>query len=248
LLDWDDWEMDALLFKFGKKAPIEQFRAGLLYLNTQKYFAQSEADAVLRTDVHEGLGFIHQPGIITSLVFSFGDKKVEMAPRLTGPFRGGRIENQCNLFCMYALTEIEAGQPVIDPRVCRFGDSYTIISKTHEFLDRVNAAAKKAGLEATWDLVEYPDFKTYSGDVSAFQKSSDYAYQREFRIAVYPGATGPIQLQVGSLEDITTPILLLEDITTSLQIVRNNPRAEALKDGKRRSRQTHDARRKNYGR
>jgi hypothetical protein len=212
-------EMDALLFKFGERSHIEQFRAGLLYMNIQKYFAKREGDDALRTDRDEGVEFVHQPAVIQSLVLSYGDTKIDLAPYLTGPFKGGRIKNKCNLFCMYSLPGTEPGHPVIDPRNLGFGDSYTIVTNTQGFLDRVSAAAENAGLDVGWDLVEYLDFKTYSGDISPFQKSSGYAFQREFRIAVYPGSTEPIQLQVGNLEDITTPILSLGDITKSLQIV-----------------------------
>ncbi len=223
--------MNACLFKFGQRPHIEQFRSGMLYMNTQKYFAEREDDAGLRTDPDEGLGFIHQPCVIQSLVVSWDDKQVDLAPHLTGALKGRRTDNQCNLFCMFNLTRIESDRPVIDPRNHGFGDSYIVVTNTQEFIDRVNRAAKTAGLDVECNLIEYVDIKSYSGEISPFQKSSEYAFQQEFRIAVYPGSTAPIHLQVGNLEDITSPVMPVSEIT-SLQAFCNEeppPLSEELR-------------------
>jgi len=121
--------MDAVLLKIGKRSHIEQLRSGLLYMNTQRYFAECEADDNLRSDPDEGLAFIHQPTVVRSLILSYNNKEADLSPYLTGPFKGGRSENQCNLFCMYSLTEFSSERPIIDPRTVS-SEIRTLLSNT----------------------------------------------------------------------------------------------------------------------
>ena len=55
-----------VLFKFGERTHLEEFRKGILHMNPQRYFSKLENDCV-RTDRFEGFDQIHQPKDVTSL-------------------------------------------------------------------------------------------------------------------------------------------------------------------------------------
>lgn len=190
-------------------------------MNTQRYFAELEDDCGLRADPYETIEFIHQPSMIKSIIIKDNatGREIVLSPKqLRGPFTGGRIGNRCNLFCMYGICEMAPGKLSVDPRNLKFGDSYVFVTNVQEFLNRVDKASEDAGLAVSWNLVEYYNPKKYSGDVGPFHKSSVFEYQREFRIAVHPGSADPIRLNVGSLEDITGPILPLAEINTAVSV------------------------------
>jgi hypothetical protein len=62
-------------------------------------------------------------------------------------------------------------------------------------------------------MVEYVDDREYHGKMGIFKKSSYFAYQSEFRIALKPGTGSPYCLQVGDLADIscTGPLATLNE-------------------------------------
>jgi hypothetical protein len=49
------------LFKFGRREHLQQFREGLLYMNSSAYFAVLESDDEVRSDPLEGTSRIIQP-------------------------------------------------------------------------------------------------------------------------------------------------------------------------------------------
>ncbi len=63
----DDEVQWVVLLKYGKREHLEEFRAdGLLYMNSEDYFARLEND-VVRADRFEGTDEIHQPSAIKEL-------------------------------------------------------------------------------------------------------------------------------------------------------------------------------------
>jgi hypothetical protein len=51
---------EVMLIKFGKKCDMEEFRKGVLYMNTLKYFEAIEEKCELRSDKDEGLTAVYQ--------------------------------------------------------------------------------------------------------------------------------------------------------------------------------------------
>jgi hypothetical protein len=72
--------------------------------------------------------------------------------------------------------------------------------------------------ECEWRLVEYYDAETYSGETGPFRKPCTFAYQKEFRFIVQPGSSSPINLEIGSLADITSEVLPLTDINRLIDL------------------------------
>jgi hypothetical protein len=199
-----------ILFKFGKREHLQQFREGLLYMNTSAHFAVLEADAP-RSDPLEGTTHIIQPRDIRSMTLevpALNLKTIILPTDLASAITSADEKDACNIFCMFAVKYPVMGAfgPDADPRNYQFGDSFVVVMNTFEFLNRVQIGASVAGLRRRTALVKYNDPKAYSGDTGPFWKSSNFAYQNEFRIIVTPTSTHVIELLIGDIHDITSPI------------------------------------------
>lgn len=210
-----DHNRQVVLFRFSKRQYLEEFRRdGLVYMNTLRYFSTLESDSV-RGDRFEDTDEIHQPSNVrhlritdnkTGRVITFGPNAI-VGPLLIGLGR----RPVCNVFCMFAITD-PTKVPLVDERAFEFGDSFVVILNTQEFINRIRAAAERSGLGYSYRLVEYYDETGYSGETGPFRKPARFAYQQEFRFLIEPGSRQPIALDVGSLEDITTPLYPLAEI------------------------------------
>jgi hypothetical protein len=211
-----------VLFKFGEKAHLEDFRTtGNLYMNTQAYFTGVENDA-LRHDPFEGYDEIHQPKDIRTFTITndeTGETTVFKSENFAGPIKINFGRQSYSLFCMHGLDTIpNEGADLVDQRNLQFGNSFIVVLNNQEFLNRVGRATSALGIESSWAPVEYYDVETHSGETGPFRKPSAFGFQREFRIAIYPGSTGPVRLPVGDLTDITTPIFSLADINKIVKL------------------------------
>ena len=191
------------LFKFGSREHIESFAHGTLYMNTLQYFENLEADedGDLRSDPFEGVGsLLFGKGAILSVKIG---QDFQPVGGFLGPVRWrptGGIK--ASIFCMYALRPPQSAT-IIDERNLRFGDTFAVLTDGDEFLRRVKAAAKSAGHNLEYRLVEYFDEQTHQGEVGIFRKRTVFSYQSELRIALIPGVDEPYRFAVGDLSDIT---------------------------------------------
>ena len=209
-----------VLFKFGEREHLEQLRnEGLLFMNTQSYFADLKADGI-RADKFEGTSRIIQPSLTRDLTFtgpvSIRDGKVQFAEvtipssDLAGPTSISLDKFSCNVYCMYALTE-PASPPLADAQVQGFGDSFVLVLNTQKFLERVRSAAK-ANYHFEYGLVEYYDADAHSGETGPFRKRAVFSWQREFRLIIRPVSPQPVRLAVGNLSDIMSTVHPLHEI------------------------------------
>ena len=201
--------------KFGKREHLEDFRTGTLFMNNQTYFSTLESDLV-RGDPFEGTDQIHQPKDILELRITNAGSREQLVFRthdLAGPVKLNFGKQSYNLFCMYAVTLCEITKPIhVDERNFAFGDSFSVVVNTPKLFGRRSYALGTLGYGSDAKLVQYFDENEYSGDTGPFNKSSKFDYQREFRLAIYPGRVGPLRLSIGDLTDITTPIYPLAKI------------------------------------
>jgi len=205
----------AIAMRFSKKEYLEGFRKGELFTRPLEQFAKIERRDAQRYDRFEGSEQIVQPKDVKHLTIRdnvTGKEIIATAADLAGPvmISTGR-EVDCNVFCMFSVTQ-PVPKPFCDPRNFDFGGSFVIVTDTQQFLNRVKAACDRAGLGFRCGLVGYFDEDEYTGKTGPFSKPKAFAHQREFRIAIQPGSKDVFRLDVGSLEDITTPIHPLSDI------------------------------------
>ena len=117
---------------------------------------------------------------------------------------------------MFAMTE--PATPLVDERNLQFDDSFVVILHTASFLDRMCSAAASQGFYYEPGRVQYYDPTNYSGVTGPFRKPATLSYQNEFRFIVRPGSSSPINLEIGSLADITSEALLSSDINQRIEL------------------------------
>jgi hypothetical protein len=217
-----------LLLKLGQREHMEQFRKGLLYMNTLKYFRDLESDPA-RADRYEGVTHIFQPKdiIITLSAPGFGEIEIDSKDLAAATTVSMNSELCCNLFCLHAITAPVNGT-LFPPEHEWFGDSMVLVLNTQEFLNRVVAAAKAQNLSGKSKLVEYFDDEAYTGKLNRFWKSKRFAHQREHRIAIDSPGKDPFVLDIGDLTDITSEVLQFCDADNILKFSEDDARAAAL--------------------
>lgn len=111
----------------------------------------------------------------------------------------------CNLLCCNRLNYIQTKDTVgwyVNDGMDDFGDYVVIIKNPDEFQRRLINAASQLEYRCLCQGVDYSDTIDSSRDV--FHKSSDFAYQNEWRAALYRGipTSEPCELYVGPISDI----------------------------------------------
>lgn len=205
------------LCKFGGLEHLEDFRNGNLHMNSTKYFSNLNKTDIVRSDKYEDTDKMFQPKDILSL-----DIKVDInditknitipSKDFVGPITIG-FGNIYNTFCMYIVKmkvpsnfEEIINLSRLDNRNYKFGNSCIFILNPQEFINRILSAAEKQNLNVSMNKIKYIDNKSYSGDIGLFRKIKKFKYQKEYRIAVYPGKLDAITLSIGDLTDITSNV------------------------------------------
>jgi hypothetical protein len=221
--------MMLILFKFGAPEHLRLFREqGLLYMKSLRYFAEKEANSA-RNDKFEGTSNIIQPWDVGEFVIEHPlvGKHVVDPSELAGPV-SLRLDRDAslNVFCMFAVTEPQ--ESLSHRENLEFGSSFVLVRNTQEFLDRVAKTAKMEGLQVTAGMVKYFDEHKYSGRIGPFLKPSRFGHQREFRLVASPGIPDVRELIIGSIEDITTPVLPLAEIDSIVDFTPASAQAAGL--------------------
>ncbi len=111
--------------KFGEKAHIQEFRGGLLYMNSLATFSQLESD-IARGDCFEGSTTTIQPKhaeiVFDASKMGFGMLAVNPL-ELAGPVRIGLQRTaSCNICCVFAITKPTDGE-LVSSKILPFGDT-----------------------------------------------------------------------------------------------------------------------------
>ena len=210
-----------ILFKFGHCDHLQQLRMhGLLHAKPQRYFQELESDPQ-RGDRTETTDHVFQASEVTKLTITS-----EHPPRNFGitsdhfrsPLRMSVKGERCNIYCMFSITQ--PTNPLLDERNLAGGgwESFVAIFNTQIFLDRVSLAASSRRLRCEYGLVDYYDPESYSGETGPFRKPSTFAHQKEFRFIFQPGSESPINLEIGSLVDITSKVLPSSDFNRLIEL------------------------------
>lgn len=111
----------------------------------------------------------------------------------------------CNLLCCNRLNYTENNKTIgwySNDDMSKFGDYVVIIKDPDEFQRRLVDAATALNYSCLCQPVEYCN--DVSPDRDVFDKSTDFAYQNEWRAALYRGLSicEPIELHIGPIDDI----------------------------------------------
>jgi hypothetical protein len=217
-----------LLLKMGQRDHMEQFRRGLLYMNTLNYFRGLDGDRA-RADRFEGATHIFQPQdvIIRLSAPGFGEVVIGKEDLAAATTLSMNAELCCNIFCLHAITKPINGT-LFSAEHEWFGDSIVLVLNTQEFMKRVLAACKTRNLVVRGSLVDYYDDESYTGKLDRFRKPKRFAHQREYRIAVGSSGRDPLVLDIGDSTDITSEVVPFSDANGVFKFSEDDARAAAL--------------------
>lgn len=180
---------DSLLLRYlEEKSFVDMFMEGHIRLNSLGFF-WGEHDEVTKDgqiDTSEGL------------VCKIGAKSVADCKRADG-------YQFCNLLCCHKLDYVTNGDTIgwyTNEYMNCFGDYVVIIKNKDEFQHRLIKAASQEGYKCGCNSVNYDD--RIEEDRDCFDKPREYAYQNEWRAALFRGVTDrqACVLDIGNIGDI----------------------------------------------
>lgn len=87
-------------------------------------------------------------------------------------------------------------------RVKEFGTHFVIIKDVATFLDLVCKEIENRNISYKTRIVKYYEKEKINGEITLFDKSTKYEYQKEFRVIMDTNGVKPIALKIGNLSAI----------------------------------------------
>jgi len=130
-------------------------------------------------------------------------KEIELNPKKFH-LREFLTEIKGNLYSMYSIKspDVIDSNYKIDQRVKEFGTHFVIIKNVVKFLDLICEEIEKQNISYRAKIVSYYEKEKINGEITLFDKSTEYEYQKEFRIVLYTNEIKPIALKIGNLSEI----------------------------------------------
>lgn len=222
--------MNKGLFKFFSCEEYrDDFLKGHLYFNSLNFFKKHEESEVPGQNDYYECCSIHQPDSV----------KITLGNLHLTDF-AGPISISCNhdlltsnIICFSTIRDDlyyncksfeEAKQNILFPKeLLNYGRYAVAIPQGHLFIERFKTAALKGGFFFCHAPVNYYDFSKDNISCKypeiAFQKRSEFSYQREYRFLLQKTneEDKPVILEVGDLSDITM-VVKSADINKMLDI------------------------------
>jgi hypothetical protein len=210
--------------KIGKEEHIDQLqKEGLLYCNTVKYFRKIESENnKLRKDTTEGATSSVK---IDWMKLFLHNKELPIKITTARLHTFDEVRDLKHLYCLYAITpELATGMPFIDDRNVDFGDTGLIILKPPEFIKRIRKAINRK-YKFDFSPVQYYSLDKDHEKLTVFHKQEFYSYQREFRFLFYFQSNEPLEIKIGSIEDISVKMEAnkLNDLLLVKEKILENP-------------------------
>lgn len=207
------------LIKLGEYEHMRQlYEEGHLFFNTFKLFKEMDKAADGRGDENEYVS-AHYAGEKISYIpidaIPLDDPNKKFTANGGTDLKAVTLDfgNDKRFTHLYSLSSIDINWAlqhdlIIDEKNFAPKKDYAVfIYNFDEFVNRVENKIKELpDYDYEFKPIEYVDKDTYFGEMGAFRKFNDYAYQSEYRIANYfkGDATQPKSLYIGSLEGIAT--------------------------------------------
>ena len=194
-----------VFLKFGKEEHLQQLvTEGEIFCNTFSYFKKKEQNSQ-RYDQDEFIDLYHQKEDVKGIIIN--GRKFQPA----GPVKltTGEVP-YTHIFCLTAIRidDLRDGDALYSEKSWEDfpGDHIVLIFNPAEFIHRLKSEIVRQGLRCEWRPIEYVDPQSYSGAMGPFKKLNDFAWQQEYRIAVYHPEefeeNRAVSLKLGALTDI----------------------------------------------
>ena len=189
------------LLKFGQKQDMENlFNKGEVYMNTIKIFQELDKPGV--GDKLEGTFEItnFREGKLTLEIpdnpITLNPKKIQLRKKLKGHIG--------NIYSTYALSDELLKRKAIhriDKRMLEFGPHCVIVKDVGKFISLVLEKLHEKDFLNSHNLVKYYDYNRNNHDLSLFNKSHIFSYQKEHRIIANTNIDEPIKFEIGSMHE-----------------------------------------------
>jgi len=208
------------LMKIGTRENIlDSYRNNYLYFNTVAHFRSLENSPIGRHDQHEGDLLIKQVVKLTLEKEGIKYNFHEIFKKFSAQYHESLVKVPGNIcsFCLFTLTK-EKNEFTIDSRLKEFGDTALVITNFSKFIKVVNSSITQLKFGYERKKVEYYNPKTYTGDLSFFQKDNSFQYQNEYRILIKSSGDNPIKLSVPNLNKVSSILDFVSLKTLILEI------------------------------
>jgi hypothetical protein len=216
-------EQPFFFFKFGSEENItDLFENGTIFFNTIDYFQRLERQGA-RGDNYEGTTKItnHKSDKL-KFIITIPETEKEIPFKLSKfhlrEFLKDITGNIYSLYCLRHQDAFEIDDFKIDPRVKEFGTHFIIIKKPEKFINLICNELDKNKFDYQIKQVEYYEKEKINGEISLFHKTTEFEYQKEFRIVLFNNEIKPKIIQIGSLKDYAEVFKV--DIIDTMKIVR----------------------------
>ena len=194
-----NWTISTFL-KFGSERNIRDlFENGTIYINTIDFFRKVE-DKELRGDKYEGAS-----RIVNSLPGTFRIPGIDREFKYQKVHYTESFETILgNIYSLYCISSKGFPNPLdfqLDSKNLRFGTHCLMIKNNVYFLEAIEEGLTREGYKFWHGFVDYYDKENISKNLSPFEKSLEFEYQKEFRFYVENDKVEPIKIQIGSLQD-----------------------------------------------
>ena len=167
----------------------------LIYLNTVKYFRENESEDFLRGDFAEGS--LWTP-LLNFRIPSLMDSKLKI--------KNARITGDSDITHIYSMYMFDNDHwfenKKVSDQILKLG-SHALIINPKEFVDRVILSCLEP---INYGFVKYYKPQLIPQRIDEFSKREEYKYQNEFRFVVKSKSLLPLQIMIGSLKNIATPV------------------------------------------
>lgn len=230
------------LIKFGTYEYMKAFyEKGEMYFNTFRFFKDLEANGDGRADKNE-YSSVHysNEGLINCSLKIFPEGHKEQAIELNKKnglvsftLDFGNDKDYSHLYSMSSIdiNEVVENDLIINPKNFAPTKDYAVVIYDIEaFLSKFqNVMNKKYRCNYKCKHVQYVDKNSYSGEMGAFRKFSDFSYQNEYRVAVNFKTNTPQKIYLGSLEEIASkPMNKKEFYNMDIKIEHRDKNGEIL--------------------
>ena len=190
--------------RFGETKFLEQLvDLGSIRMWPLGHFANQENDGV-RGDPFEGIDGNYQPNDVTRWTVSAPGRTFDLTP--SGPIRYSLGHTpRLNVLCVALIYPPVEGDLVV-PDGRGFGDGFVLFLDPDRFVDRLSTALQSHGQILEHGPVEYVDPCSHSGEWGPFRKPLGYSQQAEYRFVARPGTGQALDLELGPLHEIVSPV------------------------------------------
>lgn len=191
--------------KFGQREHIRDLlENGHLFINHSTFFKKKDSE-FRRFDINEGRQSIKHYKDMTFEFRAEGESTWKKLFSPTGKFETWTDLESYHLYCLYNISIEDAKAKEyypLDPEIKKMGDAYLLIQKPRIFVERLLNALQSEGFKVFYGQVNYYDESIDQTDLGFFAKTKEYGYQQEYRFIIKSSSNEPLNIYLGSLEDI----------------------------------------------